>query len=111
MHHEHLLKVAEGVEWDNVHLNARITIQHHFKKQNVSLKQQQRESVKALAKRGLNCGAIPMNLRKAGVTVEEKNISRIGLQECVLEHAKMPTNHRPTKKACQPQDATSCICT
>ena len=38
------------------------------------------------------------------------NISRIGLQECVGAQ-NVPTTDRPTKKACQPQRATSCMCT
>ena len=66
---KHLLEVAKGFRWENVHKNARLTIPDSFQKQNM-LERQQRKSLRAQARRGLGCAAVPMNLHNGNPQAE-----------------------------------------
>ena len=60
---EHLFQVAEGVGWDELHLNARITIQRYLRDQEESSLTIRREQIKALLERGLHKEGTPLGLR------------------------------------------------
>ena len=60
---EHLFEVVEGVGWDELHLNARITIQRYLRDQEESSLTIRRKHIKALLERGLPKKGIPLGLR------------------------------------------------
>ena len=60
---EHLLEVAEGVGWDELHLNARVTIRRYLQDEEESSTTVRREHIKALVQRGLPKEGIPLGLR------------------------------------------------
>ena len=60
---EHLLQVAEGVGWDELCSNARVTIQNYLQDQETSWMTVRQEHAKVLVKRGLDKSGIPLSLR------------------------------------------------
>ena len=61
---EHLLQVAEGVGWDELYLNARVTICSYLRDEEIESSTVRREYVRVLVKRGLPKRGIPLDLRE-----------------------------------------------
>ena len=60
---EHLLQVTEGVGWDELYLNARVTIRRYLDDEEESSSIVRREYVRALLERGLPKEGMPLGLR------------------------------------------------
>ena len=61
---EHLFQVAEGAGWDELYLNARVTIRSYLQDKEIMSSTARHEHVKVLVKRGLPKKGIPLDLRE-----------------------------------------------